>query len=135
MSISYSIDQQRRVIVEVWAGKITRVELRRFWKAFLTDPSVLRLRKSLVDMRQCELAFSGSDLVDEATLSIGPIMDSRTWRTAFVVADSVQHGVCRQFLGYFPDFSQGEVFREPDEALDWLLKSPTDSAPDIGSPD
>lgn len=124
MPISYSIDSQRHLIFEVWAGVVSASDLAEYWRAYLADPEVLAIRRTLVDLRDSQLAFSGRDLADLVTTIVTPVLKGRTWTTAIVVTESVQFGVSRQYQVFAESYSHDAIFYDYDLALQWLLQQP-----------
>src|SRR5688500_15931117 len=79
MPISYSIDHDRRLIVETWTGDITADDLGAYWRSYLTDPEVLDIRRTLVDLRQCTILFTGALLAGLVDGIVLPILEGRDW--------------------------------------------------------
>jgi hypothetical protein len=95
--ISYSIDHQKAFIVEVWTGDIFAKDLAAYWRHYLADPAVLAIRRTLVDLRQCNIQFTGSELSALVNSVVIPILAGRDWKTAIVVDQPAQFGVSRQY--------------------------------------
>lgn len=122
MSISYSIDAASGVIMEVWKGDVTAADLRQFWEAYLTDPKVLELRRTLVDLREARIHFSGRELSDLISSVVVPTLGNRNWTTAIVVARADQFGVSRQYQVFAERYSRDAIFENYDAALQWLMR-------------
>ncbi len=132
MPISYSIDQDRRLILEVWTGDITARVLRSYWRSYLADPQVLEIRRTLVDLRQCNLLLSGIEmwsLVDEVVI---PALAGRDWKTAIVVASNDHYGFSRQYQIFAQRYSTDAIFQDRDRALRWILEQQPSSSPGTG---
>ena len=121
MPISYSIDHQKGYITERWSGDIAAADLSAYWRQYLTDPEVLALRRTLVDMRQCRILFSGEELSNLVHGIVLPIIKDADWKTAIVVKDSVQFGVSRQYHVFAETYSRDAIFDDAEAALKWLL--------------
>ena len=119
--ISYAIDHNLGVIFEVWRGDVTADALRRYWESYLEDPDVLALRKTLVDLRDASIQFTGAELSSLVEAIVVPALKGRTWTTAIVAGQSVQFGVSRQYQVFAEHYSQDSIFHDYDTALQWLL--------------
>ena len=124
MPISYSIDTQRNVILEVWVGDVFADDLAEYWRAYLANPNVLDIRRTLVDLRQSTIHFSGEDLARLITEIVNPTLQGRNWITAIIVEGESQFGVSRQYQVFAERYSRDAIFREYDQALQWLLQQP-----------
>lgn len=118
--ISYTIDGASGVILEVWRGIVTAEDLRRYWQRLLVDPAALALRRTLVDVRESDIRFTGSQLNDLVMTVAIPMLAGRDWQTAIVVEHAVQFGVSRQYQVFAEQFSKDNIFRDFGEALTWL---------------
>jgi hypothetical protein len=123
MPITYSIDSQRDVIFELWSGDVSAVDLGEYWKRFLADPRVMACRKTLVDLRGCNICFTGAELSHLVETIVLPILGDQDWTTAIVVESRVQYGVARQYHVFAEHYSRDAIFFEPDAALAWLLRT------------
>lgn len=122
MPITYSVDHSRGITIEVWTGSITADVLGEFWARYLRDPEVMARRRTLADLRQCTIAFTGrelSALIDSVVL---PVVGEQKWRTAIVAAEPVQYGVSRQYHVFAEYYSQDAIFKGYDAALNWLVQ-------------
>ena len=122
MPITYSIDQEKRAIFEVWQGEITASELGAYWRRYLADPQVILIRRTLVDLRNGAPRFSGEQLSDLVESIVVPMLEGRKWKSALLVARPVQHGVSRQYNIFAATYSQDQIFTDRDAALRWLLE-------------
>lgn len=118
--ISYSIDRSLGVILEVWRGRVTAKDLQAYWQAYLADPEVMALRKTLVDLRDAEILFTGEELRSLVASVAIPMIGGRDWKSALLVAKPVQFGVSRQYHVYADSYSQDSIFYDREEALQWL---------------
>ena len=122
MPISYSIDAQLGIILETWVGNVSASDLTEYWRNYLADPKVLSLRRTLVDLRQANLTFTGRELSDLISHIVDPILQGRDWKTAIVVDSPVQFGVSRQYHIFAEHYSRDEIFSDPELALQWLTR-------------
>ena len=121
MPISYSIDHNRRIIFETWTGEITATDLGEYWKRYLADPDVMAIRRTLVDLRQCRILFTSTDMSDLIRSLVIPRLEGKDWKTAIVTEHPVQFGVSRQYQMFAASFSKDSIFHEPEAGLAWLL--------------
>ena len=122
MPITYSIDAGVGVIFEVWTGQITADYLRSYWQAYLADPEVIELRRTLVDMREARIQFTGQELLSLVTSVVTPALQGLDWKTAIVIAHPVQFGVSKQYQVFAEHYSRDAIFENYDEALRWLTQ-------------
>lgn len=122
MPISYSIDTEQGIIVEVWVGDISAQELGDYWRRYLADPQVLSLRTTLVDLRQAMPRFSGTEMANLIRTIVDPVLKGRSWRTAVVVAEPLQFGVTRQYQVFAKHYSRDAIFTDRESALRWLTQ-------------
>jgi len=120
MSISYAIDDEKGCIIETWTGDVTAQDLAEHWKVYLGDPAVMALRKTLVDLRNARIVFTGAQLASLVVTIAVPALRGRSWRSAFLVRDPVQFGVSRQYQVFAETYSRDSIFGSEDEALAWL---------------
>ena len=121
MPITYSIDRDQRVIFEKWTGEVTAAELRDYWRRFLADLEVMALRRTLVDLRQCRVLFTGTELSSLVRYLVIPTLEGRDWKTAIVVENLVHFGVSRQYQVFAESYIKDSIFVDPAAALEWLL--------------
>lgn len=120
--ISYHVDAAGGLILETWSGVITRDVLLAHWRQCLADPAVLAVKRTLVDLRDCDVQFSGEEwlrLIEGCVLNRPDLLG---WKTAIVVDKPHLHGIARQFLGHAARLTHGELFEQPDQAATWLTR-------------
>lgn len=120
MPISYTIDYEHRIVTTVWVGAIDAAEVRRHWLKYLDDPMVMALRRTLTDLREADLKFSGEELYELIRDVVVPRLEGVGWKTAILVSQPEQFGVSRQYQ-VFARYSHDSIFHEAERALDWLL--------------
>jgi hypothetical protein len=92
MPITYSTDTSGNLITEVWTGEVTAECLEAHWKKYLADPKVLATRRTLVDLRNAQILFNGSELSALVKNIVEPLLNGKNWKTAIVVEKPVQYG-------------------------------------------
>jgi hypothetical protein len=122
MPIDYSIDKFNRIILELWTGEVSSLVLAAHWKRLLADPEALSIRRTLVDLRNSDIQFSGEQLFDLIRTVAEPMLNGRNWRTALLVAKSVHFGVSRQYQSFAVSYSEDAIFQDEDAAWKWLIR-------------
>ena len=120
MPISYSIDREHRCIHETWTGMITAKDLGDYWRHILADPVVMVIRRTIVDLRQCRILFSGEQLAGLVEDIVLPLLNGKNWRTAIVLGDTNHFEMWRQYHVFAESYSNDSVFSTPEAALAWL---------------
>lgn len=120
MPITYSIDSNQGVIFEQWFGEVSTTDLANYWRMYLADPTVLTIRKTVVDLRGSTPTFTGVQLASLIQEIVLPVLAGRDWITAIVVNRPVQFGFSRQYQVFAECFSRDAIFTEPDQALKWV---------------
>lgn len=120
MPITYSIEPDRKLISEVWSGRICAVDLRWFWQQFLQDPEVMALRRTIVDMREATIRFNGAELDELIHEIVVPALNGRDWKTAIVVKEPHHFGVSRQYQVFAERYSRDAIFNSMEAARTWL---------------
>ena len=121
MPITYSIDRENRVIEEKWMGTIDKDDLADYWKRYLEDPEVLDIRRTIVDLREAHILFTGHQMEALISSIVLRALKGRDWKTAIVVDTLVQFGVSRQYQVFADSYSKDAIFHNMDEARGWLL--------------
>ena len=122
MPITYSIDKSNEVILEVWTGTVSAMDLAAHWKRLLADPDALALGRTLVDLRNCQIEFSGKQLFHVIRTVAEPALTGRDWRSALLVGEPVQYGVSRQYQALAQVYSKDAIFNDEDAAFKWLIQ-------------
>ena len=120
MPISYTIDDEKGCIFETWTGDIVARDLADHWAKYLADPNVMALRRTLVDLRNARILFTGSQLESLVATIVVPSLEGRSWKSAIVVRDPVQFGVSRQYQVFAESYSRDSIFGNVEEAIAWL---------------
>ncbi len=120
MPIQYCINRDESLIEETWSGKVSAADLRSYWQVYLADPEVMRLRKTLVDLRGAKIEFLGHELDALIASVVLPALGELEWKTAIVVNNPVHYGVSRQYQVFAERYSQDAIFHDLDIARAWL---------------
>lgn len=123
MPIHYCINRDDCLIEETWSGAVNAADLKAYWQTYLTDPEVLQLRKTLVDLRRAKIEFLGHQLDSLIATVVLPVLGDRAWKTALVVLNPVQYGVSRQYQVFADRYSQDSIFHCMDTARAWLKQA------------
>src|SRR5690349_5018587 len=110
MPITYTIDREKNLIYETWTGEVRAADLAAYWKAYLADPEVMEIRRTVVDLRASVLGFRGNDLEHLIRTIVLPALKDRKWRSALVVGGPAQFGVSRQYQVYAGLYSKDAIF-------------------------
>jgi hypothetical protein len=121
MPLTYSIDDTRQIVLEVWTGDVTARMVGSLWKKYLADPRVMAIRRTLADLRECNLLLTGQDLSKLVETVAVPGLKGRDWHTAILVARPDQYGFSRQFHVFSHIYNKNQIFYEWDEALRWIV--------------
>lgn len=130
MPIAYVVDRARNIINETWTGTVTASELAAYWHTYLADPEVMRCRRTLVDLLEAHVAFTGAELSTLIRTIALPAIQDRTWATAILVSAPAPYGVSRQYQVLAERYSRDSIFTDRDAALAWLVAQD----PDGGAP-
>lgn len=125
MPITYRLDHARRIIVETWSGAVNEAELATHWRGYLADPDVMHCRRTLVDLREAEIAFTGSELAGLVHRIVAPVLGDRKWVSAILVASPLQYGQSRQYQVFAESYSTDAIFQDWQAAEEWLLEQHT----------
>ena len=120
MPISYAIDREKRCIHETWTGMITAKDLGDYWRHILADPVVMVIRRTIVDLRECRILFSGEQLAELVEGIVLPLLDGKNWRTAIVIGDRAQYEISRQYHVLAESYSRDSIFSTPEAAMAWM---------------
>jgi len=120
MPIAYSINREKKLIVEVWTDEIQSHDVAAYWKRYLSDPEVLAIRRTVVDLRAADICFSGLDFCQLIHTLVTPVLQGRGWTTAIVVSEPSQFGVSRQYQAFAELYSKDSIFSSMEEAERWI---------------
>ncbi len=126
MPIAYRIDQSAGIIEETWTGTVTIEHLRDYWRDYLADTDVMALRRTVVDLRAADIAFTGAELASLIRSDVLPVLGGRGWASALVVSHPVQFGVGRQYQAFAETYSTDAIFADVEAATGWLLAQSLD---------
>jgi len=122
MPITYTVDHDRKLITEVWTGDVHGDDLGEYWEHYLQDPEVLKIRRTLVDLRQAVIHFNAYELSVLVGNIVFPVLyDKRLkWKTAIVVGNTEQFKASRQYHALAKVYSDDAIFETIEQASDWL---------------
>jgi len=120
LPITYSLDAERGLIFESWSGDVSASDLADYWRAYLADPEVMAIRRTVVDLRDSNPTFTGAELSSLIHNIVFDVLGERDWITAIVVAKPLQFGVSRQYQVFAECYSRDAIFEAPEEALAWI---------------
>ena len=121
MPISYTIDRQQGVIFATWKGVVTAEVLARHWATVFADPEFKMVRRTLADVREATVSFSGAELARLVESMAAPAVGETRWKAAIVVSQTAQFGMSRQFHVFASLFAEDAIFFDRESALAWLL--------------
>lgn len=124
MPNSYTIDQENKVITEVWTGEVDAPCLEAYWKRYLADPQVMAIRRTLVDLRAADIRFNGPELLELIQTIVLPTLGRLEWKTALVIEKPLQYGVSRQYQAFADHYSKDAIFHDMHAARRWLMGPP-----------
>jgi len=118
MSLAYTIDTNRRLIVMHAAGVLTEGDVTRVREQILRDPAFDPTYDQLFDVSDVEdIALSKESMARLADTSIL----SPAVRRAFVATTTLQYGMARMFTTMSEQRNHvTQIFRGLDEAEAWL---------------
>jgi hypothetical protein len=120
MPIDYTIDHARKLIFETWTGEIRAADLAAYWRRYLADPEVMKIRRTIADLRAAVITFSGMDLSHLIHTIVLPALKGRNWVTAIVVERPAQFGVSRQYQVFAERYSHDSIFADVAAAEAWI---------------
>jgi hypothetical protein len=85
---------------------------------------VLAIRRTVVDLRESTICFSGWDLQKLINEMVLPVLEGRDWKTALVVREPTQFGVSRQYQVFAEQYSKDSIFSCVEDAGVWICKHP-----------
>jgi hypothetical protein len=122
MSITYVVDHSQHIILETWSGTVLAADLAAHWRVYLEDADVMGCRRTLVDLRDARIAFTGRELSVLVQTMVLPVLAGRKWATAILVADPAQYGTSRQYQVFAGAYSRDAIFSDWHAAQSWLLQ-------------
>jgi len=120
--MSYTIDQEQKVIRITGSGSVTDADMLGCIKALRSDPLLEPDMRTLSDMRDIEVAFT-SDGIRQLIIIMRKAPAGRAKvKAAIVVSSSLSYGMGRMLAQYSDDeiHPSFQIFRDMAEAVDWL---------------
>ncbi len=116
------------MITEIWTGEVDSGVLEAYWKEYLQDPEVLKIRCTLVDIRQARIRFNAHPCPSWVGNIVFPVLYDKNlkWKTAIVVGNTAQFKASREYHALAKHYSDDAIFDTVEPARAWLLgpKSP-----------
>lgn len=122
MPITYTVNTEQNFVQVTWRGDVTGEEYRAHLRKMLRDPDALRAGRSLTDLREANVLMSGAELNAIGNADAVPLLIGLRWKTAVVVSSPLNFGLTRQYQIVSQSEDTDCVFRDPDDALAWLLE-------------
>ena len=122
MPFSYRVEPSSGFLMSTWSGRITAEDLGRFWKDVLSDPAIVGCGRGLTDLRQAQIAFTGSELGDLVDGVVRPLLAGRPWRAAILAGAPAQYGTARQFEVFAQGVTDHAIFTDEETAIAWLVE-------------
>ncbi len=124
MPATYEIDKQRRLVITTGLGRITLANALEHQEKLRKDPDFDPSFSQIMDLtRITEFALEANDI---RRLAQGTVF-SRESRRAIIASSDLVYGFGRMFeiLREIAGENGIRVFRDLDEALDWILPKST----------
>lgn len=121
MSLSYTIDEEKRLLLVRADGPVTLDSFRQHWTEVFADPEAMKCSRVFVDVRGAEIQFAGAKFMELTRSLYAPTIRGRRFRVAVVVEGALQFGVARQLQMVADAEHTHRVFFDQDEAMEWLL--------------
>ncbi len=122
MPITYTVDRDQQLITEIWTGDIDSPLLGAYWTEYLKDPDVLKIRRTLVDLRQAVIRFNVYELSVLVGNVVLPVVYDKKWiwKTAIVVGNTAQFKVSQEYHALAQYYSEDAIFDTVEKARNWL---------------
>jgi hypothetical protein len=131
MPITYAVNTEQKFVHVTWQGDVTGEEYRAHLRKMLRDADALRAGRSLTDLRDANVLLSAAELNAIGSVEAVPLLSGRRWKTAVLVSSPLLYGLTRQYEILSQSEDTDCIFRDPDDALAWLLKDQVEQ----GTPD
>jgi hypothetical protein len=124
MTIHYRIDASSNRITTRVLGEVTIDEALQHFDELSVDPSYEPGLDALLDLIDCETLLDVDKIRTAAARVTADLSTLRFGRLAIVVASDALFGMLRMFHTLSESaFSEAQIFRDRDEALQWLGES------------
>ena len=121
MTVHYRIDASTHRITTRAFGEVTVEEVLQHFDELSADPSFEPDLDVLLDLLDCETVPEADEIRMTAARVTADRSTLRFGRLAIVVASEVLFGSLRMFHAFSESaFSDAQIFRDRDEALQWL---------------
>ncbi len=130
MPVSHFVDQELGILVVTREGKTSADEEEQSFHARDNDPAIAPGLPVLVDSRRVDPPDSVTTVRRMANIVQNNAQRLRCTRTALLVGSDVQYGMARMYMALTePIHPDTAVFRDYDEALNWLLEGQETTKP------
>ncbi len=122
MGIVYRVDEEAGIVFATWTGEITADVLGDFYRLVLSDKAALSIRRSVTNIQEAKLLFTGEEFGSLIRTIVVPILKDLGWTTAIVVKerDMLQWGVSRQYQAFAHRYSKDSIFTDEASAIAYL---------------
>jgi len=117
---TFTIDRAAGLIDEVFQGEVEPSTVKEADEAILAHPDYTRGLRVLTDLREARILFGYKEM---SSLVRYELVELHIARQAFVVESDEVYGMIRMFLTLADDqtdFQDARIFRNREEALEWL---------------
>ena len=129
----YRIDQDRRMRIEEYQGKVGLADLRSVISAMASDPCWSPEHHGLVDFSKAELELSANDVLRLALMMRQEAHRTSGW-LVYAVGNPLAYGVVRM-LGYWSrNTERFRIFHSREEAEAWLERNGGQAPPEFCEP-
>ncbi|MBK8006584.1 MAG: hypothetical protein IPK12_22560, partial [Gemmatimonadetes bacterium] len=118
--MTYTMDRERNVVLEVWSGHVTAGDVATTWRRMAADAEVNACRRLICDVREATMSLSSGDFSELVRGILVPAIGSRPWHSAIVVGNPLQYGKTRQFDAFAQVIMTDGIFERVEDALAWL---------------
>ena len=122
MPISYTVDTERRLVLETWRGDVDASQLGEYWTKLLDDEQAVAIRRNLSDLSDCEIRLTTEEMWSLVSWILIPRQAGRKWATAIVVGKPSTHSISRHFQAFADTFSHDQIFTDYAAAYEWILR-------------
>ena len=121
MTVQYQIDRSIRRITTRAFAEVTIEEVLEHFDELLSDPSYEPGLDVLLDLVDCETLLGIEQIRSVAEHTTADLSSLRFGRLAIVVESDALFGMVRMFHTFSEAaFSDAQIFRDHDQALQWL---------------
>lgn len=125
MELSLKIDPEAKLRILKLTGQTTMQDLYDAIEEVYRHPGFDHSHNSVWDLRECSLADLTSEAVQQIASSVAAQRKARGAppKGALVVSKDLDYGMARMYETYLDSGSDFGVFRDIDEAMEWLMSN------------